>query len=135
MNIRSIRAIEIELHPDLKTKPRSESKKHSNILNRPLDSYPQFRKDRTGAPNWKRIACIVTAEDGTWGMGLTLYSAPVLPIINDHFATLLNGENCMAIEKLWDVMWPVVLLLSGVPYRLSQGGRKVSLVVILLLIV
>ena len=34
MNIRSIRAIEIELHPDLKTKPRSESKKHSNILNR-----------------------------------------------------------------------------------------------------
>ncbi len=104
MNIRSIRAIEIELHPDLKTKPRSESKKHSNILNRPLDSYPQFRKDRTGAPNWKRIACIITAEDGTWGMGLTLYSAPVLSIINDHFATLLNGENCMAIEKLWDVM-------------------------------
>ena len=69
MNIRSIRAIEIELHPDLKTKPRSESKKHSNILNRPLDSYPQFRKDRTGAPNWKRIACIITAEDapGVWG--------------------------------------------------------------------
>ena len=37
-------------------------------------------------------------------MGLTLYSAPVLPIINEHFATLLNGENCMAIEKLWDIM-------------------------------
>ena len=47
---------------------------------------------------------MVTAEDGTWGLGLTVHSPPVLPIINDHFASLLAGENCMATEKLWDVM-------------------------------
>lgn len=104
MKIKSIRAFEIELKPPQQTKPRSESKKHSNILNRPLDAYPAFRSGRTGGADWKRVACVVTAADGAWGLGLTLHSAPVLPIINDHFAALLNGENCMATEKLWDLM-------------------------------
>ena len=31
-------------------------------------------------------------------------SGPVLPIINDHFAPLLEGQNAMSIEKHWDLM-------------------------------
>ena len=68
---------------------------------RPMSRYPD--KMRV-APDWKRAACIVTAEDGTWGFGLTLHSGPVVRIINDHFGPALVGENCMAIEKLWDMM-------------------------------
>ena len=104
MNIKAIRAFEVELNPPQKTKPRHPGKPHSTSLHRPLDRYPQFRENRTGGADWKRIACLVTAEDGTWGLGLTIHSAPVLPIINDQFALLLSGENCMATEKLWDVM-------------------------------
>ena len=37
-------------------------------------------------------------------MGITLHGGPVASIINDHFAPVLTGENCMATEKLWDVM-------------------------------
>jgi L-alanine-DL-glutamate epimerase-like enolase superfamily enzyme len=28
----------------------------------------------------------------------------VVRLINDQFAPLLTGHNCMAIEKLWDLM-------------------------------
>jgi L-rhamnonate dehydratase len=47
---------------------------------------------------------LVTAQDGTWGLGLTLHSGPVAQIINQHFGPCLEGENCMATEKLWDMM-------------------------------
>lgn len=56
-------------------------------------------------PQWEQVACVVTAEDGTWGLGLTNYSKPVTTIINDHFAPKLEGESCMATEKLWDMMF------------------------------
>ena len=58
---------------------------------------------------------MVTAEDGTFGVGMTTFSGPVNSLINHHFAPLLVGENCMAIEKIWDMMFR----LSS-PY--SAGG-------------
>lgn len=36
---------------------------------------------------------------------MTTYDAPVVSIINDHFAPILTGEECMATEKLWDMMF------------------------------
>ena len=36
---------------------------------------------------------------------MTTYDAPVVSIINDHFAPKLTGEECMATEKLWDMMF------------------------------
>ena len=65
--------------------------------------YSEFKKSEWN-PNWTRTACVVTAQDGTWGVGFTNHSGPVLSIINDHFAPLLEGQNCMATEKLWDMM-------------------------------
>lgn len=64
-------------------------------------------RDRPPAynPPWGQVVCIVTAEDGTWGMGMTSHSDPVSSIINDHFAPLLRGQNCMATEKLSDLMF------------------------------
>jgi L-rhamnonate dehydratase len=35
---------------------------------------------------------------------MSLYGGPVSSIINDHFAPLMVGENCMATEKMWDIM-------------------------------
>ena len=42
---------------------------------------------------------------------MTTYDAPVVSIINDHFASILTGEECMATEKLWDMMFRL-----GSPY-------------------
>ena len=106
MNIKEIRAVEIELNPKPTTPPRTPSRAGTFPMNRPDSRYPApDRKERhISSSDWKRPACIVTAEDGTWGFGISLYAGPVTSIINDHFAPRLVGENCMATEKLWDMM-------------------------------
>ncbi len=69
----------------------------------PMERYPELPRPSWAAP-WKRCACVVTAEDGTWGLGLTIHGGPVERVINDHFAPVLGGQNCLATEKLWDMM-------------------------------
>jgi len=56
-------------------------------------------------PKWNNLWVKVTGQDGTWGLGCTSYDRPVAIIINDHLAPLLKGENCFAIEKIWDMMF------------------------------
>ncbi len=106
MKIKDVRAIEIELNPKPKTPPRQPSRAGMFKLNRPIDRYlrPGNEPGYVSYVEWKRPACIVTAEDGTWGFGISVHGGPVTRIINDHFAPHLMGENCMATEKLWDMM-------------------------------
>ena len=101
MKIKEIKAIQIEVAPPIKTKPRVPRKEQWSLRG-PMTRYPGYR-ERVGKP-WKRTACIVTAEDGTKGFGISPHSGPCVGIINDLFAPLLAGENCMATEKLWDMM-------------------------------
>jgi L-rhamnonate dehydratase len=100
MKIKDIRAIEIEVAPQPTTKPRTPSRAETIHMARPISRYPEAY----GYPGWKRTACVVTAEDGTWGFGLSLNGPVGTRLINEQFAPALVGENCMAIEKLWDMM-------------------------------
>lgn len=100
MKIKEIHAFQIELNPHPQTPPRQQTRDKSLIMNRPIDRYPLPDTD----PGWHRPACVVTAEDGTWGFGISLFGVPVATLINDFYAPRLVGENCMAIEKLWDMM-------------------------------
>ena len=100
MKIKEVRAIEIELNPQPKTSPRRSTRDKELVMNRPIDRYPKSGTDG----DWKRPACIITAEDGTWGFGISLFGTPVASLINTVYAPRLIGENCMAIEKLWDMM-------------------------------
>ena len=107
MKIKEIRAFEIDLGPFPKTTPHTPSRAKSIHMRRPTFRYPQFRDNPTDNPtkSWKHTACVVTGEDGTWGFGISVHAgAAVKVIINDIFAPLVVGENCMATEKLWDVM-------------------------------
>jgi len=102
VKIASIRAAAITVAPQHTTTPRVPRQSTDGFIS-PLARYPEFRRaDWMG--RWARTACVVTAEDGTWGLGVTLHGGPVERIINDHFAPLLTGQNTMATEKLWDVM-------------------------------
>lgn len=100
MKIKEVRAIEIDFQPRPQTSPRSPSRGGTLRMARPIDRYPHVQN----YPTWRRVACVVTAEDGTWGFGLTVHGAPVARVINELFAPALVGQNCMAIEKLWDLM-------------------------------
>ena len=72
-----------------------------NPMSRYLDHKAQGKRFQ---PPWSDVVCIVTAQDGTWGMGMSRHSGPVVPIINDYFAPLLEGEEVMATEKHYDTM-------------------------------
>ncbi|MSP14920.1 MAG: hypothetical protein EXR62_18425 [Chloroflexi bacterium] len=120
MKIKEVKAVDIALGPRPKTKPR-QSGGHIEMVH-PSARYPKFREWPSAAgaraswltpPIWRRPACLVTAEDGTWGLGITTYGAPVVNIINDHFAPNLIGENCMATEKLWDMMFRMAAMYGS----------------------
>ncbi|MFN8443054.1 MAG: hypothetical protein U0175_19935, partial [Caldilineaceae bacterium] len=100
MKIKEVQAFELDLTLQPTTVPRTASRSETVKMTRPVARYP----GKLGHPDWKRAACIVTAEDGTWGFGITVHGGPVVRIINDQFAPALLGENCMATEKLWDMM-------------------------------
>ena len=71
----------------------------------PMSRYREFRAAGPRLiPPWSDVICVVTAEDGTWGMGMTSHAGPVVPIINDYFAPLLSGEDALASERMWNLM-------------------------------
>ena len=107
MRIREIRAFPVDITPEPRTQPRVPRIAPDAAFVAPMGRYAEFRGQRsrwTGSGRWKRVACVVTAEDGTWGLGLTLLSGPVVRLIEDHLGPALVGQNCMAIEKLWDML-------------------------------
>lgn len=107
MKIKEVRAVEIDITPRPKTRPRKPSRAGSMEMIAPMSRYPEFKGHRSSwAPQqkWKTAACVVTADDGTWGLGITPFGSPVASIINDQIAPKLVGQNCMATEKLWDWM-------------------------------
>jgi L-rhamnonate dehydratase len=71
----------------------------------PMSRYPRYRRLRAAwRPKWPSVGCIVTASDGTWGLGMTRYGSPVIDVINEHLGPLLVDEPAMATERLWDMM-------------------------------
>jgi len=87
-----------------KTEPRRPPWTKSAEVAGPMSGYDRFKKLRS---TWRfdgSVGCLVTADDGTTGFGVTRNGAPVISLINDHFAPLLAGENALATERVWDMM-------------------------------
>ena len=98
MNIKSIKAVPVDLRPSPSTTPRVPRQDVPDWVS-PTMMYTEFSKSDFSAAVG-RTACVVTADDdGTWGLGITINAAPVNSIINDQFAPILVGQNCMATRK------------------------------------
>ena len=69
MRIKEIRAFPIDVTPHQTTKPRVPQKTGDTSFVSPMRRYAEFPKAQTspGRGGWSRTACVVTAEDGTWG--------------------------------------------------------------------
>ncbi len=108
MKIKEIKAMRLEL-PERKgprTQPRRPSWAEDAEVANQMSKYPRYKRYRSSwMPRWGGVWVRVTAEDGTWGLGPASYGRPVAAIIDDHFAPMLQGEDCFAIEKLWDMMF------------------------------
>ncbi len=106
MKIKNIAIVKIDF-PQSKptTKPRGRSWNETAEVANPMSRYPKVKRHRSmWRPKWESAWCKITAEDGTWGLGLLNHAAPTSAVV-EHFTPHLIGEDCMAIEKLADMMF------------------------------
>jgi L-rhamnonate dehydratase len=102
MKITTIEAFPIDLSPQVQRQIYQSGERQPAS---PMARYPKYQGKRSSwMARWPMTGCVVTAEDGTFGFGVTGYSGPVCPIINEHFAEHLVGEDCFATERHFDVM-------------------------------
>ena len=94
--------------PAQQSQPRRKAWPTEIEVANPMSRFPRFKPRRQlyGAQQWPGFAVKVTAEDGTWGLG-TAAGRPVAAVIEDAFAHILVGEDCLAVDKLWDMMFRV----------------------------
>lgn len=108
MKIRSVSAFAIRSDltggPPVTPARRAAWTEHAEVAN-PMSGFARFKRHRASwRPRWPSVACVVTAEDGRFGVGMTRYGAPVIAIVNEHLGPLLVGEDALATERLWDMM-------------------------------
>ncbi|GIX05683.1 MAG: L-rhamnonate dehydratase [Candidatus Poribacteria bacterium] len=108
MRIRSVEVCRLERPPDASAEPATPRREpwavHAEVAN-PMSKFQRFKRHRSlWLPKWPPVFVKVTAEDGTWGLGMTSHGRPVAAIIEDHLGPLLIGENAFAVERCWDLM-------------------------------
>lgn len=108
MKIKKIECVQLRIPPFIT--PRSQKRRDAWAVDaevaNPMSRYPKYKRRRSSwLPKWGGVWVKVTAEDGTWGLGTTSAAPPVEAIINTHFAPMLEGEDCFAREKIWDMMF------------------------------
>lgn len=76
----------------------------------PMGRYPRYKAERSSwVGRQPMVGCIIEANDGSWGFGTAGYGGngygkAVISLINDHLGPLLEDENPLATEKLFDMM-------------------------------
>jgi L-rhamnonate dehydratase len=107
MKITSIQATRVNFpEAPSRTEPRRAGWSENAEVANPMSRYPKVKAHRSKwLPKWEAVFCKVTAEDGTWGLGMTSHGRPVAAVIDDHLAPNLVGEDCMAVDRLYDMMF------------------------------
>jgi len=108
MKIKKIECVQLKLPPS--DPPRSQKRRDAWVVDaevaNPMSGYPKYKRHRSSwLPRWGGMWVKVSAEDGAWGLGTTSAGPPVEAIIKSHFAPMLEGEDCFAREKIWDMMF------------------------------
>ena len=116
MKVKSIRAAAIRnVAPFRKPDAEPAARNGDSDGGNPLSRYREFiGKGARFQKPWPDCVCIVTAGDGTFGVGMTAHSGPVVPVINECFGPMLTGENALATERLWNMMSRVASARFGV---------------------
>lgn len=108
MKIKAIETVRLEVPPQTgeRTSPRRPAWVADAEVANPMSKFPRYKRHRSSwLPKWPPVWVKVTAEDGTWGLGMTSYGRATAAVIEDHLGPLLVGEESTAVEKLWDMMF------------------------------
>jgi L-rhamnonate dehydratase len=88
------------------TAPRRPPWTQDSEVANPMSRFPEVKRHRgLWMPRWEGVWVKVTAEDGTYGLASCSFGRPVAAVIADHFAPNLVGQDALAIERLWDMMF------------------------------
>ena len=106
MNITDIRILQLNApQRELKTQPRRQPWAADAEVANPMSRYPKVKRHRNlWLPRWGGAWVQVVAEDGTWGLAVLNHAPPCIPVV-EHLASQLIGEDCLAIDKLADMMF------------------------------
>ncbi len=106
MKITEISIVRVNMPPQKPVSPARRPPWHEEAeVANPMSRYPKVKRHRSmWVPKWEQAWCKVTAEDGTCGLGILGNAPPLAPVI-EHLASQLVGEDCLAIEKLADMMF------------------------------
>lgn len=79
---------------------------HAEVAN-PMSRYPHVKRRRAlWLPReWGSLWVKVTAEDGTYGLGVGDHGPAIAPIISGHLAPQLLGQDAFATERIADMMF------------------------------
>ena len=107
MKIRSVEALRLTVPPrETVTPPRWQGWHVAAEVANPMSRYPKVKAHRSlWLPPWGDVWCKVTAEDGTCGLGLTTNGRVAAAIIADHLGPQLVGEDCLATERIADMLF------------------------------
>jgi L-rhamnonate dehydratase len=107
MKIKSLDVLKLAIPPQRpQTKPRRPSWAQDAEVANPMSKFLEFKRHRRSwQPKWEGAWVKVTAEDATYGLAPCSFGRPVAAIIKDHFAVHLVGQNALAIERMWDMMF------------------------------
>jgi L-rhamnonate dehydratase len=107
MKITEIRAMRLNTPPrETRTPARRAAWAQEAEVANPMSRYPKVKPHRRlWMPKWEGVWCKVTAEDGTWGLGATVNGRVTAAVIDDHLGPQLVGEDCLAIDKLADMLF------------------------------
>lgn len=131
MKIKQIRAVHVQIPPaSPRTPARRPSWNQSAPRALPLNKYPEFSTMPGALPGLggPTVWVQVVAEDGTWGLGRCSFGRTVAAIVDDLFAPLLTGRECLATEYLNDLMWRAGQRLGAAGHvAVAQSGVDLAL--------
>ena len=85
--------------------PRRPSWQGRQDVSHPLARYRGRRVDFNALMPWDDVWVRVRAENGAYGLGATQFGGPVAALVRDHLGPELVGEDCLATERLADLMF------------------------------
>ena len=107
MKITSIRAMRLQL-PQAAPAPAARRAgwwQRDEVAN-PMSRFAKHKPHRSRwLPKWGDVWCMVTLEDGTWGLGHTSNGPVSAALIEQHLGPLLVGEDALASELTADMLF------------------------------
>ncbi len=85
--------------------PRRPSWHGHQDVSHPLARYRGRRVDFNALMPWGDLWVRVRAENGMSGFGATQFAGPVAALVRDHLGPALIGEDCLATDRLADLMF------------------------------